>query len=77
MGAVANITATKFPKQGTFLGKRVRVCFHYDTSSEVMGTVDRDDAEAPWVMVIRLDTGRVVLSTECMYSPVSEQQAKS
>lgn len=68
MGAVKNITATCWPKQGTYLGKRVSVCFHYDTQTCVMGTIVRDDMEAPWVTIISLDTGRVVLATECQYS---------
>lgn len=45
------------------------MCFNYDASRSVMGTIVRDDHEAPWVTIIALDTGRVVLATECMHSP--------
>jgi len=45
MGSIPIISATLWPKQGDFLGKRCRVCFHYDTSVCVMGTIVRDDRE--------------------------------
>jgi hypothetical protein len=67
MGVVKTISATRWPKQGRWLGKRVRVSFHYDTSQRVLGTIVRDDAEEPHVTVISLDNGRVVLATECQY----------
>lgn len=68
MGVVSNISATSWPKQGGHLGKRVRVCFHFDTSHTFPGTIVRDDAEEPWVTIISLDIGRVVLATECQYA---------
>lgn len=68
MGMVENISADRWPKQGAFLGTRVEVCFHYDTSRTVRGIVLRDDAEAPGEMIIQLDNGRVVRSVECQYS---------
>lgn len=46
MGMVATIDAVRFPKQGELLGARARVCFNYDTSREVMGTIVRDDKAA-------------------------------
>lgn len=67
MGLVQNITADTFPRQGSFAGRRVRVCFHYDTSREVLGTVVRCDAEEPGEMIIKLDDGRYVRSVECQY----------
>lgn len=67
MGCVANVGACIFPKQGEFIGKRVGVCFNYDTSDVVSGVVVRDDADAPGVMIIALDNGRVVLATECQW----------
>ena len=70
MGNVANIDHKNWPKQGSWLGKRTRVCFHYDTSHIVLGTVVRDDVEKPWVTIISLDDGRVVLASECQHSPV-------
>lgn len=69
MGIVGNIGAVKWPKQGEYLNRRARVCFGYDTSAYVMGTIVRDDNEAPWRTIIKLDDGRFVLATECQYSP--------
>jgi len=72
MGCVETIRADRFPKQGYWLGKRVKVCFWYDTSNTFLGTIIRDDAEEPYVEIIQLDSGIVILSTECQYSPVVE-----
>lgn len=69
MGVVPNISSASWPKQGEWLGRRTRVCFHYDASKIINGTIVRDDAEVPFVTVILLDDGRVVLATECMHSP--------
>lgn len=68
MGVEKNIGYVDWPKQGKYLGKRVRVGFNYQ-SAEVMGTIVRDDYEHPWRTIISLDDGRVVLATECQYSP--------
>jgi hypothetical protein len=35
----------------------------------LMGEVVRDDIEAPYIMIIRLDDGRHVLATECQWQP--------
>lgn len=69
MGVVPNIDLHAWPKQGPWLGKRTRVCFKYDISRTVMGTIVRDDYEEPFVTIISLDNGRVVLATECQHSP--------
>jgi len=69
MGVVENVDYDKFPRQGVFAGRRARVCFRYDTSRAIMGTIVRDDNEEPFRTIIRLDDGRFVLATECMYSP--------
>lgn len=69
MGEHANISFARFPKQGSYLLKEVEVCFNYDTSKTLSGIVVRDDAEAPGLMIIKLDNGRHVLSTECQYHP--------
>ena len=69
MGVAPNVGFDQFPKQGAFHGKRARVVFRYDTSREVMGTIVRDDYEEPWLTIIALDDGRVVLATECQFSP--------
>lgn len=71
MGIEENITISKFPQQGSWLGKRTKVCFHYDSSSYIMGTIVRDDAEKPFKTIISLDDGRVVLTTECMHAPIT------
>lgn len=68
MGVVGTITATQFPKQGSHLGQRCQVCFHYDTRSLVEGVIVRDDAEDPWQLIIQLTNGRYVLATECHYT---------
>jgi hypothetical protein len=70
MGCVASITKDTFPKQGEYLNQRAKVYFHYDTQTEFLGTIVRDDMESPWHTIIKLDDGRVVLTTECQYSPV-------
>lgn len=67
MGVVQAIDYESFPRQGSCLGRRVRVCFKYDTTHEIGGVVVRDDAEDPCVGIIRLDDGRFVLTTECQY----------
>lgn len=67
MGVCAEISFDTFPEQGGWVGKRVTVCFHYDTSKPIGGEIIRDDLTAPHRMVIRLDDGRVVLSDECQY----------
>ena len=69
MGVCSTIDAEKFPRQGSHLGKRVAVVFHYDLSRRLKGTVVRDDSEEPGLLIIRLDDGRHVLATECQYSP--------
>jgi len=68
MGNHINITGDKFPKQYPHV--RVNVMFHYDTRTACMGSIVRDDKEAPYVSIIKLDEGRHVLTTECQYSPV-------
>lgn len=68
MGSHSNISVTRFPRSGDYLGKQVNVCFHYDTSKTVVGTIVRDDVSPPFVTIIRLDDGRYVLGTECMYT---------
>lgn len=73
MGQHPNISHNTFPKQGGFLGSRVRVCFNYDSSNVIEGNVVRDDNVEPGVMIIHLDDGRFVLSTECQYSPIKNK----
>ena len=68
MGCVDSITAKGGPVQCDTVGRRVSVCFHYDTSQELLGTVVRDDGESPFKTIINLDDGRYVLTTECQWS---------
>lgn len=75
MGVVPTVGFDRMPTQGWLIGRRVRVCFNYDTTRTVMGTVVRDDAEAPFVAIISLDDGRVVLTSECQYSPEASPEA--
>lgn len=70
MGAYENISHDRFPKQGAYLGRAVDVCFNYDLSHRVRGRIVRDDTEEPGRLIIALDDGRYVLSTECQYSPI-------
>lgn len=70
MGSVDNITHDTFPKQGSWLGNKVKVCFHYDTNHRIGGVIVRDDVEEPFVTIFKLDDGRYVLSSECQYQPV-------
>ena len=68
MGCVSTITATRFPEQTHHVNQRCKVCFHYDTSVWIMGTVIRDDHEEPYETLIQLDDGRVMRAVECQYS---------
>lgn len=68
MGCVDTISFSSFPKQHKTLHARVKVCFHYDTSHMIGGTIVREDAEEPYDMIIRLDDGRYVRGVECQYS---------
>ncbi|ADX87911.1 hypothetical protein [Vibrio phage JSF13] len=77
MGCKNYMTWNTYPEQGSYLGKRVQVCFHYDTQPEHMfkGKIIRDDMvdETQGLTIILLDDGRVVTSTECQYSIVKEK----
>ena len=58
----------ELPEQGTHLGKRANVIFHYDTSNKIRGTIVRDDNAEPYQGIIHLDNDRVIKTTECQYS---------
>lgn len=83
MGCVKNISFDKFPKQADKnykypqLGKRVKVCYHYDTSRFHLGTIVRDDIEEPYETIIQLDNGRFLRATECQYSFLGENEGES
>lgn len=69
MGVHANISAVRFPKQGSYIGRRVKVCFNYDSSRKFPAVCIRDDMEEPFLTIFHLDDGRAVLATECQYQP--------
>ena len=54
--------------QSKFLHGRTQVLFR-DGDAELQGTILRDDVEEPFRTIIRLDDGRYILSTECLYAP--------
>lgn len=68
MGCVKTIDKYHFPKQTEHVNQRVEVCFHYDTTKMVEGTIIRDDAEEPFETLIKLDNGRVIRACECQFS---------
>lgn len=77
MGIVPTVGFDSFPKQGSHLGKRVEVCFNYDTARRIGGNVIRDDVEEPGLTLIHLDDGRIVRSVECQYSLARSTAAAS
>lgn len=71
MGVVANIGYEMYPQQWTALvGAQVKVCFRYDAAHEILGTCIRADREDPGVKIFQLEDGRIILDTECQWSPV-------
>lgn len=68
MGVARGISFDKFPRQGDYLHKRTKVCFNYDTSRLISGTVVRDDRDEPFLTLIKLDDGRYIKSSECQYT---------
>lgn len=77
MGCVSTISYDKFPMQADHnykypeVGKRVKVCYHYDTNHYHYGVIVRSDREEPYKTIIALDNGRYILGTECQYSLVN------
>lgn len=68
MGCVETIDMYRFPNQSQYVNRRVMVCFKYDTTRWIDGTIIRDDREEPFETLIKLDDGRVIRGTECQYS---------
>lgn len=74
MGCVSTINYDNYPKQKDkgykypSIGKRVKVCYHYDTSKKHFGTIVRDDIEEPFETIIKLDNGRYLRGVECQFS---------
>lgn len=67
MGCIATISHDKHPDQGPHYGRRVSVCFHFDASHTIGGTIVRDDAQEPYQTIIKTDDGRYLIATECQY----------
>lgn len=74
MGIVANIDFNHYPKQTEMAGRRVLVCFKYDTQHTIPATVVRDDEEDPGRTILRLDDGRIVLGTECQWRSLLDSE---
>lgn len=62
------MNAADTPRKGDWFGRRVWVCFDCDYASAQLGTIIDDDPLT--TTVIELDTGRVVLGTQCLWRPV-------
>lgn len=73
MGVHPNITTEKFPRQGE-VHRFAKVCVHYD-KTEFEAICIRDDYEEPYLCVFLLSDGRVVLSTECQYRMLRDEEA--
>lgn len=67
MGCVSYMDKDLYPEQSDWCGRRVGVCFHYDTKDTFLGKIVRDDKERD-CMIFLLDNGWVVNSHECQYS---------
>ena len=67
MGTHPNIGASKMPKQGEYHGAACEVVFDSDSSAAFRAICARDDVEAPFLTVLWLGDGRLVLGTECQY----------
>ena len=74
MGRVATISHDTWPRQVGLFGRRVDVCFHYNTAHRVLGRIVRDDAEEPYQTIILLDDGRVVLAAECQFNLLPQEK---
>lgn len=68
MGCVKNIKYNIFPEQSNYVGQRVEVCYHYDTSKTNTGIIVRDDNEEPFKTIIALDNGKYLRGCECQYT---------
>lgn len=72
MGCHYKFDIDKYPVQTKYLGKRVKVCFHYNTSEFRIGTICRDDYGEPGLTLIFLEDGRIVTPAECQYSFIDD-----
>jgi len=79
MGTVTTIGFNKFPKQHNVsdstsggVGRKVEVHFGGDTMQTIIGVILRDDKEYPFMTIIQLADGRIVLANECQYTALSD-----
>ena len=72
MGIVNNVAYDKYPMQRN-IGARVEVCYNYDISKKHAGVVVRSDCQEPYITIFKLDNGRYLLSTECMFRYLSDE----
>ena len=73
MGVQKSVGINHFPQQGSWLGHKVKVCFRYDTSNLINGTIIRQDIVEPGLTLIELEDGRIILDSECQYSLCKEE----
>jgi len=82
MGVVNNIDYDHYPLQADAnykypsVGKRVKVCYEYDTSRYHYGIIVRADIEEPGETIIQLDNGRYLRAVECQYCFVDRFEKK-
>jgi hypothetical protein len=63
-----NVTSKRFPIQcEARLNRRVYVVFHDNLMEKLGGQLVRCDEEMPFVTIIKLDDGRHVLDSECLF----------
>lgn len=67
MGNSRFVDFDKFPKQGEWLHKAVKVTFHF-AAKTIDGKIIRDDMDGDCLTIIQLDDGRVILGAECQYA---------
>lgn len=68
MGCVEEIDYDHYPRQDDTVGKRVEVCYHYNSRKTHYGVIVRDDMQEPGETIIALDNGRYLRAVECQYS---------
>ena len=63
-----NVTSSRFPEQCEGrLNRKVFAMFHDNLMARVEGRLVRCDTEMPFVTIIRLNDGRHILDTECIF----------
>ena len=75
MGVVDTIGYDKFPRQGSSLGRAVKVYFNYRSSKSIEGVCVRGDIEKPFETIFKLNDGRFIRDTECQY-PIKHEVVK-